>query len=311
MTDLINHPFIQEIQKFEYIDGGIDVATINGVKEVNSEEGYLYGIIRPLHNQFLLTDLHNHLDAVIKKGNDIAVRSELALLKSKLELIVTERDTDLTINGWQTELSYIDLKDYRNRERYHVLKFFLGVVKVQKHITIQTINEVDQLLKKLNTGSNNDLLVKPVKQEDTLQAEPLQFLLTPTYSKAKNKTVLTDLRNDLIDKGYLSKLDPNNTLANFKRLFTQKDDDSPKGPLNTLRWLGTQTELKYFIYIITNVLIEPNYTAKSNNYVAFKVFMDRDGNPFNPKELRLKEKPATREKMDMLIQSLDLRATSK
>ncbi len=105
---------------------------------------------------------------------------------------------------------------------------------------------------------------------------------------ARNGECVKDLYNALLKIEKL--IDPSTKYIDFKKVFTGASVTVP------VKWIGTATELYYFIKYI---YADKHYLADVNKQqwnIACKCFVDKDGNAFVPAKLKSLKTPAKKSK---------------
>ncbi len=303
MASLVNHPFINQLSNVEIIDGDVTHARYNGISEFQSEDQY-DALLQPLFNKFS-TDVLPSFIADFGE-NTSAASIQLKLLSTKLGNILNQHQHNSNATRLRAELEFIDLKDNNNRPRYHVLRFLVSAWRVQENFIRLTQEVVDRYSKDLQRSEPMSQVtpqaIVPIIKMDEDEGE-LHFRLTPEYSKPTNRSVLTDIRSTLVTLGYLlpEEKDSNNTLANFRNLFIVTNEKSKLPNGIPIIWDGREAELKYLIKILVGKLIVQNFTEKSNNYIASKLFKHPSGKAFSTGRSKDKPSKSSMDKIDSVL----------
>lgn len=300
--------FLDELNRFEYSDEDPDNTTFNGRKAPNKDVyhgEYYQKVLLPLSSDFQTGLGQFQITQGIQGVPKEALISQLESLPVRIQSVIDVQASRLEIAKWQTLLQEaLGSSSENNGQKVRSLKFLIDATSAQSYFARDAKAAVEQLIHVLKNP------IRPPELKKSEEEKILKFQLTAKYSKPAQRGVLSDLRRSLIFRGFLSKNDNNNTIGNFRKFFFAKNESATKDVANPIKWLGNQTELKYFIYMLTDLLIEQNFTENSNYYTAFQLFTDKDGNMFKPSEVRYKgDIPATAKELDSIVSSLKISDT--
>lgn len=278
---------LNELDKFEYSEQS--PATYNGVKESQGYEFYYHKILVPLRKDFDTGISQFHMSEGLNQVPPARIIGQLQTLIQRVEKLIQENESRSIRKRWNKELENIDLSEKSIHHRFQTLKFLLSASNCQIQIAKDSIDIVRPLIQVLENPDKSPFSSKG-EQKRKVSKHP-KFILTDSFSSSRDRTFLTDLRNDLIAIEKLSKDDPNNTLANFKSFFVSKGEVSSKR-VKPIKFYGQVNELQHLIYVLNDVLIVNNYSSQSNYRTAFMLFVDENGDKFSPKKERWSEAPA-------------------
>jgi hypothetical protein len=223
-----------------------------------------------LNDTYFYTQCKEHATA-LKQAFEVILANKCQLPNITTDIIeqvykcefVFDYDKNSEFGIFEEKILLIEVKDFDN-----ILKALERLITDCKYADVSDVDSVDS-----KQSTNYSLMLRD-------------------YNKKHNS--LLDLKNSLIDKGFISK---DTKLGVFKKIFSGKEIST------RVVWIATPTDLGYFIKQLNN--LELIKDMKQDHWIAVvNCFVDKNGNSFKRETLHASKTPAKKKKIDSVLKTL-------